>query len=206
MDQTRASARDLVRPAARATPGATIVSDADLADGLQRGRHVALAEAYERHSAQAHALARRLCGAEQADDVVQEVFLRLWERPWTYDPLRGSLRSFIMMTTHGRSIDLLRNGTSRRNREHAVQAALCHVEDFPFATSSDGTDYATWELLSRLPATQSEPIFLAYFAGYTYREVAEALGQPDGTIKTRIRTGLAQLRALLIAEGQLEPD
>src|SRR3954447_22858882 len=93
-------------------------SDAGLAVAISRYRQEALAEAYRRHAGAVFGLARRLLADEaHAEEVVQEVFLRLWNQPEKYDPDRGSLRSFLLAQCHGRAVDMLRSDTARRRRE-----------------------------------------------------------------------------------------
>ena len=93
-------------------------SDAQLVVAIGRFHHAALAEAYRRHAAAVFGLALRVTGDRAfAEEVVQEVFLRLWNTPERFDPARGSLRSFLLSNTHGRSVDLVRSEKSRRARE-----------------------------------------------------------------------------------------
>ena len=93
-------------------------SDAALVVAIGRYQQAALAEAYRRHAGAVFGLARRLLNDQaRAEDVVQEVFVRLWNQPDRFDPDRGSLRSFLLTTTHGRAIDLIRSDTSRCKRE-----------------------------------------------------------------------------------------
>lgn len=179
------------------------VSDAALVVAIGRWREDALAEAYRRHAGAVYGLAARVLGRRHlAEDVVQEVFARLWDRPDRFDPERGSLRSFLLAQCHGRSIDLLRSESARHGREgrhaqHRAEAGydLEHeVFDLLVADS-------VREALHRLGDGEREAIELAYFGGLTYREVATRLGQPEGTIKTRIRSGLRRLRGTLAASG-----
>jgi RNA polymerase sigma-70 factor (ECF subfamily) len=96
------------------------VSDAALVVAVARYRQDALAEAYRRHAGAVYGLARRLLGNEPlAEEVTQEVFLRLWNHPDRFEPSRGSLRSYLLAQTHGRSVDLLRSEGARRRRENA---------------------------------------------------------------------------------------
>src|SRR5438067_1047301 len=93
-------------------------SDARLVVGIARFHEEALAEAYRRHGGAVFALARRLTNERVlAEEVVQEVFLRLWNEPDRFDPQRGSLRAYLLAQAHGRSVDFIRSETSRRNRE-----------------------------------------------------------------------------------------
>src|SRR5258707_10319073 len=108
------------------TEDLTAASDAALVVGTGRYHQEALAEAYRRHGGAVFGLARRLLGASHlAEELVQEVFLRLWNQPDKFDPDRGSLRAYLLAHCHSRSVDVLRSDTSRRNREQrdAVMAA-----------------------------------------------------------------------------------
>ena len=172
---------------------------------ISAGDQTAIAQAYERHSVAVYSVARRLCGRDRADDVVQEVFLALWLRPDRFDPTRGSLSGFLSMQAHGRAIDLLRSDGARRAREEAdpsdrTDHARTTEESAIAVLAGDDLDHA----MARLPLSEHEAIVLAYYGGQTYRDVARALTQPEGTIKGRIRTGLRNLRVLL-AGGNAGP-
>jgi RNA polymerase sigma-70 factor (ECF subfamily) len=178
-------------------------SDAGLVLAIGRYRQEALAEAYRRHAGAVFGLARRLLSDQAlAEEVVQEVFLRLWNQPERFDPERGTLRSYLLAQTHGRSIDLLRSEGARRARE----------ERDARSTAEGGYDleHEVWDLatadqvrqaLRSLPEGERRAIQLAYFGGHTYREVAVQLGEPEGTVKSRIRAGLKRLRGELAAAG-----
>lgn len=180
------------------------MSDSALAMGLARYQQDALAEAYRRHAGPVFGLAKRLLGVQaQAEEVVQEVFLRLWNNPERFEPERGSLRSYLLAQTHGRSIDMMRSDASRRAREErdATDAGRPGTYDL---------DRELWDLavagevrtaLQSLDPGEREAIELAYFGGLTYREVAARLGEAEGTIKSRIRVGLKRLRSALTAAG-----
>ncbi len=171
------------------------LSDARLVESIAQGSHDALAEAYSRHGANMHKQARRLRGDGGADDVVQDVFLRLWNQPERFDPNRGSLRSFLTMQTHGRAIDALRSDNARRARETTT-----HSSPRPTTPTTDDRAIArlagdrAWRHLARLNHGERHAIALAYFGDLTYREVAVLLEQPEGTVKGRIRSGLRRLR------------
>jgi RNA polymerase sigma-70 factor (ECF subfamily) len=170
---------------------------------IARWHEPALAEVYRRHGGAVHALARRVLGsAEQAEDITQEVFVKLWKEPERFDHTRGSLRSFLLAIAHSRSVDLLRSASARQAREERSAAEV--------ATSGYDIEHHAWDLyvsdqvrraVVELSREQREAIELAYFGGHTYREVALILGAPEGTVKARIRSGLIQLRQALEREG-----
>ncbi len=181
----------------------TLVSDASLVIAIARYRQDALAETYRRHAGAVFALARRLlCDHTLAEEVVQEVFLRLWDSPEKFDAERGSLRSYLLAQCHGRSVDLIRSEQSRRDRElkeHRQQAEAGY-----------DIEHEVWDLavadhvrdaISDLPTEERRAIELAYLGGHTYREVAVLLDQPEGTVKSRIRSGMRRMRRLLVDAG-----
>jgi RNA polymerase sigma-70 factor (ECF subfamily) len=178
-------------------------SDAMLVVAIGRWREDALAETYRRHAGAVFGLARRVLNDPTiAEEVVQEVFLRLWNEVDRFDPDRGSLRAFLLAQTHGRAVDLLRSDTSRRQREER--------EARQTAEAGYDIEHEVWDLavadrvrtaLAALSEDERKAIELAYFAGYTYREVASVLGSPEGTVKSRIRTGLRRMRSELGEAG-----
>ena len=181
----------------------TLWSDAILVVAIGRWREDALAEAYRRHAGAVYALARRLLNDPTlAEEVVQEVFLRIWDAPEKFDPERGSLRSYLLAQCHGRSVDLIRSEQSRRNRElkdHRQQAEAGY-----------DIEHEVWDLtvaehvreaIAGLPNEERRAIELAYLGGHTYREVALLLEQPEGTVKSRIRAGLRRMRSGLADAG-----
>ncbi|MCZ7526965.1 MAG: sigma-70 family RNA polymerase sigma factor [Acidimicrobiia bacterium] len=179
------------------------MADGDLVEAIAGTRQDALAEAYRRHSGAAFGLARRLVGdPASAEEIVQEVFLRLWNEPGRFDAGRGSLRSFLLAQVHGRSVDLVRSESARRRREER-DARLA-------PRSEDSVEREVWgsalaehvrSALETLNHGERTAIELAYFGGHTYREVAVLLGEPEGTVKSRIRSGLGRLRDTLAEAG-----
>jgi RNA polymerase sigma-70 factor, ECF subfamily len=181
-------------------------SDAALVVAIGRYEQAALAEAYRRHAGAVFGLARRLLDDRgQSEEIVQEIFLRLWNEPHRFDPERGSLRSFLLAGTHGRAVDVLRSETSRRRREERdARVTVTPRYDVDLEVSDLALAEAVRTALGTLADDERRAIQLAYFGGRTYREVAEALGQPEGTVKSRIRTGLRRMRAELAAAGAIE--
>jgi RNA polymerase sigma-70 factor (ECF subfamily) len=179
------------------------VSDAQLVTSIARYSEIALAEVYRRHGGAVYGLARRvLNNASEAEDVTQEVFLRLWNRPDRFDPGRGTLRSFLLTQSHGRAVDAVRSLNARRLRESGDARRT--------ATAEYDMQHEVWDLavadqvaraLGDLPDEERRAIELAYFDGHTYVEVADLLGQPEGTVKSRIRNGMRRMRAVLVESG-----
>lgn len=178
-------------------------SDAALAVSIGRFRQDALAEAYRRHAGAVYGLAKRLLSDHaRAEEIVQEVFVRFWNEPDRFDPGRGTLRSFLLANAHGRSVDLIRADVSRRRREER--------EAFQAAAAGYDVAHEAWDLalashvrdaMHVLHDGERAAIELAYFGGMTYREVAEQLGDAEGTVKSRIRSGLKKLRSELMRSG-----
>ena len=175
--------------------------DREVVDGIAEGRAEALSTAYARHSRAVFELARSVVIQRPlAEEVVQDVFLRLWNQPERYDPARGSLRAYLLTITYGRSVDLARSEGARRRREErearlAGRGAPAGPPEAELAVAHE-----VREALGQLRTGEREAIALAYFLGYSYREVAAKLGVPEGTIKNRIRKGLARLRDELTPE------
>lgn len=178
-------------------------ADIELVQELAAGHEGALAEVYRRHGGPVLGLAKRLLrNPNLAEEIVQEVMLRLWNNPEKFDGTRGSLRSYLLAHTHGRSVDLIRSESSRRMREEreaqlVVEAGLSLEEEVWEMALADHVRQA----LSELDAEVRKAIELAYFGGYTYREVAKLLDTPEGTIKSRIRSGLQRLNGVLANSG-----
>jgi RNA polymerase sigma-70 factor (ECF subfamily) len=177
--------------------------DAGLVRAIARADGDALGEVYRRHAGAVFALAQRMLWERAtAEELVQEIFLRLWEQPDRFDRARGSLRTFLLMDAHARCVDRIRADNRRRDREERVGRAA--------AVDSYDLDLEAWDLtvaeqvreaFETLTDGERAAIELAYFGGHTYREVARLLGQPEGTVKSRIRTGLTRLRAQLVDRG-----
>jgi RNA polymerase sigma-70 factor (ECF subfamily) len=177
--------------------------DVGLVIAIARYQPDALAEAYRRHAGAVFGLAQRmLWDRTVAEEMVQEVFLRLWQHPDRFDRRRGSLRSFVLMDTHARCVDRVRADARRREREErSARAAVVANYDVDLEAWDLTVADQVREAVATLSDGEREAIELAYFGGHTYREVARILDQPEGTVKSRIRTGLMRLRQQLLDRG-----
>ena len=181
--------------------------DSDLAVRLTNGDEAALREAYRALAPAVFALAMRvLANQALAEEVTQDVFVRLWEQPARFDPTRGSLRSFLLAMTHSRAVERVRAEESmRRRHESAQQEPVPTPDDDPSRELvAHDVRRAIRHALSMLPDDQRVAIEMAYYEGLSYREVATALGEPEGTVKYRIRMGMQKMRAALQAV-EVEP-
>ncbi|HEY7004437.1 MAG TPA: sigma-70 family RNA polymerase sigma factor [Gaiellaceae bacterium] len=173
------------------------LSDEALIALLARGDDGALAELYDRFGAVAYGLAVRIArDAALAEDVVQEAFMTVWRTASRFVAERAKARTWILTLVHRRAVDLVRREQSRRAEP---------LKGLPEAAGRTADEEA-WlrlertrvqEALKRLPDQQREAIELAYYGGFTQSELADRLGEPLGTVKSRMFTGLNRLRELL---------
>jgi RNA polymerase sigma factor (sigma-70 family) len=172
----------------RAVRGRLIASEPD-----------ALAEVYDQYASFVFGLARRVIGEPRgAEDVTQEVFVALWERPEIFDPARGSLRTWLATLAHRRAVDYVRREEARRRRSQRDAARRATpVPDVEELATAILTAEQVRAALDALPGEQREAIELAYFGGRTYRQVAVELGIPEGTAKSRLRLGLRRIATAL---------
>jgi len=181
------------------------LSDEALLALVSRGDEPALAELYDRYGRVAYGLALRIVRDRAlAEDAVQEAFLGVWRSAGTFRAEHGKPSTWILTLVHRRAVDLVRREERRR------ADPLDDVEQ----PTGEATDEEAWlraqrqvvqEALRKLPPEQREAIELAYYGGFTQSELAEKLGQPLGTIKSRMFAGLKRLRELL-AEAGLDVD
>ena len=188
-------------------PVTTAADDARLVARAADGDASALATLYDRHGGACYALARALVGsASDAEDVVASTFSQLWQTASRYDAARGSVAAWITTMTRSRALDLLR-AQRRRARLHE-RAAVADADGFavPLGGGSDAADVdaeraevarAVRASLTALPEAQRRAIELAFFGGLSHSDIAAALDEPLGTIKTRIRSGMLKLRDAL---------
>lgn len=179
------------------------VTDATLLEQIGERSADALAQLYDRFGRPAYSLARRICVDESlAEDVVQEAFLVVWRDPGRFDPDRGAVSSWLLTLVHHRAVDAVRREATRRKRTvpPSPDGEEWNIPPGPGADQAAlGAVVAgkVRDALGQLPADQREALALAYFGGYTQREVASLVGIPLGTVKSRMFAGTQKLRALL---------
>lgn len=196
-----------VSPSESSPPASLASQDARLVARVADGDAAALTTLYDRHGRTAFALARAMVGsASDAEDVVASTFTQLWQTASRFDSARGSVAAWITTMTRSRALDLLR-AQRRRTRLHE-RAATADAEGFalPLGGGGDTPDvdveraevaHAVRASLVALPAAQRQAIELAFFGGLSHSDIAAALDEPLGTVKTRIRSGMLKLRDTL---------
>jgi len=169
-----------------------VMTDATLVLGIRSGNEQAMAQLYDQYSPIVYSVALRVLGEPSAaEDVLQEVFMQLWRTPDSFDASRGSLAGWLAVITRNRAIDFLR----KRRPESQISEVVVSVEP-------DLASKAEWSrvaekiriVLRDMAAPQRSALEMAFFEGLTHTEIAQKTGEPLGTIKTRIRAGLATLR------------
>lgn len=189
-------------------------SDEEIMRGIASGSTAAFEALYDRHVRGCFGLAMKIVrDPAVAEEVVQDVFVKLWSNPAVFSPERGKFSGWLLTLVHNRSVDKLRRAKSgiagnimplELEGENGV--SLADVLPDP-GLSPDERAWASERgdivrrALTRLPETQQQAISMAYFGGLTQKEIAEKLNEPLGTIKTRTRSGLQQLRRVLQYEG-----
>lgn len=175
-------------------------TDTVLAARLAAGDDRALAEVFDALAHSVYGSALRVLGdGSAAQDVVQDVFVELWARPDRYDPAAGSLRTYLTVLARHRALDLVRSElrrVARQERSYRMTPvpAPAGVGDEMLTAETAGLVRAA---VQALPASQRQVVELAYFEGLTCREVASAVGIPEGTAKSRLRLALAKLETVL---------
>jgi RNA polymerase sigma-70 factor (ECF subfamily) len=186
--------------------------DVRLIERIATRDEVALAELYDRHSRSAYSVIIRILGSpSDAEEVLQETFVRVWSRAETYDAVLGAPGAWLTRIARNRAIDRLRARRARGDLRSTLPPAATADVDAAARDSRDARAHETPETvlegrttagavqiaLAALAPTQRALIEGAFFEGYTHRELADRFGVPLGTVKTRIRTGLAAMRGRL---------
>lgn len=182
-----------------------MADDRGLRQRLVAGDDAALAEAYDEHAGLVYRVALRIAGDRTvAEDITQDTFLWLWERPESFDPDLGKLRTWLCLFAHRRAVDWVR----KREVQERRLALLVADRAEPVAPVTEVVRNSEVDMVRAavrdLPERQRVPMVLAFYEGLTYREVARELRIPEGTAKHRLRTGLQHLADRLTAEGILD--
>lgn len=176
--------------------------DADLAAGVTEGDRAALELVFKEHGGAVKGVAWRVLKDENlAEDIVQETFLSFWNQPVKYDSTRGTLRTFLLTIAHRKAVDVVRSEVARTRREQRPPDPV-HIDVAEEVWARDLSETVR-NALDALAEGEREAIALAYYGGLSYVQVAEKLGLPEGTVKSRIRAGMKKLsRSLSEAESE----
>jgi RNA polymerase sigma-70 factor (ECF subfamily) len=197
----RTHSRKRLRTVSRsATVRAVDPADAILAARLVAGDDDALAEVFDSYASVVLAAARRVVGSGlAAEDILQDVFVTLWQHPDRFDALRGSLRTYLTTLAHHRGVDVVRSELRRMGRER-LSARLIPEQRAGDEADAQVVAEVVRDAVNLLPCEQRQVVELAYFRGLSYRDVAATAGIPEGTAKSRLRLALAKLEAALDPE------
>jgi RNA polymerase sigma-70 factor (ECF subfamily) len=184
------------------------LSDLELVVGLVARDVEALRTLYQRYGGLAYSLAVRILGDPgRAEDVVQDAFMRVWTYSDSFDASRGSLRTWLLTTVRNRAIDYLRGrpGRDRQELELSVELPAHGTGSDPWRDVAESLEReALRHALRSLPPDQRQVVELAYYGGYTQREIAEIVQAPLGTIKGRTRLALEKLSSYLQGRGLID--
>ncbi len=173
------------------------LTDADLAARVADGDRVALEQAFNQYGGAVEAIAKRVLRNETlAEDVVQDTFVTFWNAPERFDSDRGTLRTFLVTIAHRRAVDQVRSEMARIQREQRPPDPD-YGPDVEEEVWSRSLSEEVKKALAGLGDDEREAITLAYYGGLSYVEVARRLGAPEGTVKSRIRSGMKKLSGAL---------
>jgi RNA polymerase sigma-70 factor (ECF subfamily) len=175
-----------------------VLNDGALIAAVRSGNQEAMAQLYDRYSAVVYSVALRVLGETgAAEDVLQEIFMQLWRTPGAFDASRGNLAPWLAVITRNRAVDTLRK---RRPQTEITETVVSVEPDLASQTDRGRVTEKVRSVLKDMPAPQRQALEMAYFEGYSHSEISEKTGEPLGTIKTRIRTGLMLLRKAVEAK------
>jgi RNA polymerase sigma-70 factor (ECF subfamily) len=173
------------------------VDDTGLLTRIQSGDQAALSALFDRYGTLVYSVALRvLKDASEAEDVMQEIFVRVWANPHVFVSGKGSMAGWLAVVTRNRSIDVMRR---RRPAEPVELFSLPAATNLARETERNSLMGKIRGVMGSLPDEQRRPLELAFFEGLSHSEIAERTGDPLGTVKTRIRLGLSTIRKALTA-------
>jgi RNA polymerase sigma-70 factor, ECF subfamily len=183
------------------TRRATSAIDPALLASVAKGDQQAFSQLYDHSSTLLYTLAFRILGnREEADDLLQDVYLEVWRKVVRYDVGRGTPIAWLITLTRSRAIDRLRSRSTRGHHttvglDPTVSSRVADLGPSPFETQADQElRMAVGSAMTGLPPAQQQAIELAYYEGLSHNEIAARLNQPLGTVKTRIKLGMSKLR------------
>jgi RNA polymerase sigma-70 factor (ECF subfamily) len=186
-----------LEPPLRLQPEPAPTSDNELLRAVARGDEGALAQVYDRYRLILFGLiVRILHSREEAEDVLQEVFLQVWRRAKDFDEARGRAFTWLVTVARSRALDRLRSLGARARLAEAAPP-IEYIGDAAADVFQSEQAEVIRRALAQIPVDQRQALFLGYFEGLTQSEIAARLGAPLGTVKTRMRTGMTKLRELL---------
>lgn len=181
-----------------------VVDEIEILDALIQKDENVFENVFHLYSGACLNLSRKILRSDaRAHDIVQNVFVQLFEKPERFDPTRGSLKTFLLTQCRSRSIDMIRSETARSKREVAQHSNLALSRNDNISTSTESIilnlslSDEVKAALDLLGEDEKQVIVLSYYQGLTYRETAESLSLPEGTVKSRIRSGLKKLKVYM---------
>jgi RNA polymerase sigma-70 factor (ECF subfamily) len=181
--------------------------DDELIKGIADGDAMAMRELYQRHGRTVYGIALAVCAdASTAEEVTQDVFLRVWNRAGTYSSEKAKVVTWLARIARNRSIDALRQAAARPGHSQQTESDFERLLDPRAVDPGDTAQVAAMRrrvrsVVSALPAEQRRILVLGFFQGMTHREISDHLGEPLGTVKTRMRDTLKKLRVKLAEEA-----
>ncbi len=181
-----------------------ITMSAELIFKIQKGDQTAFGEFYDHYSPLVYSVALRILQkSEDANDLLQEIFIRVWQKAVQYKPAKGKPEAWLITMTRSRAIDMIR---SRRRLSRKADKLREETADRELQEANDIKENRFMQLtldwgFKKISTDERKVLELAYFDGYVHKEIAERLGIPEGTVKTRIRSGLNKLRQAFSRRG-----